>query len=133
MLLSKILPSLLREVSLVPRKDLALACCFLGVISHVSYFRRKERDGQAVEFVFALIGIPLTILSLFYATLHITLYESFGLTSVVVGPYIIGLYTSIVVYRLWFHPRMFISPLFPSVPYAPDYTRNYHGYLLQER
>ena len=76
----------------------------LGVLSHVVYFRRGEHHKETLPYLqlFAA-SIPLSALALAHF-LHFTYAQAILRAICIVGSFLGGVWTSMIIYRAFFHP-----------------------------
>ena len=91
-----------------------VAATAAGVGSHLSYFIHGEHHMEAP---FLVLLLPLYFLAVFVSqTSSDDVYQGLKTSTLVCGTYAAALYTSIVVYRLFFHQlRKFPGPAFAKV------------------
>lgn len=119
------------------RDDLTRACAaaaVTGFLSHVLYFIRGYRDMQAfhifVGHVLAYTGITAGVAT------QSGISRAFVVSAAVFTAYLASLFTSIVTYRLFFHPlRHFPGPLAAKMTrfYGPWTARNRQMHLEQKK
>ena len=89
-----------------------LSCGIAGVASHLCYFIRGEhirQIGRTATFVFAL---PVTFTALRVQFFDVPLGLAYRLTFLMAFAFAIGLFSSITLYRAFFHPlRQFAGPV----------------------
>ncbi|KAK3998210.1 Tryprostatin B 6-hydroxylase [Cladorrhinum sp. PSN332] len=119
------------------RDDLTRACAvaaITGFLSHVLYFVRGYRDMQAFGI---LIGHSLAYAGLTTAiTTQTGISRGFLISTAVFATYLFSLFTSIIIYRLFFHPlRHFPGPFAAKCTrfYGPWQARNGQLHLEQEK
>ncbi|KAI1755314.1 cytochrome P450 [Xylaria castorea] len=95
----------------IPLGSVAALSAVAGVVSHLSYFIHGEHMLTAYRLVMlALFGPPTTV-ALLHTLAGSSLSYAVQLTSVGYGAYMTALFTSILVYRAFFHPlRHFPGP-----------------------
>jgi hypothetical protein len=98
-----------------------------GILSHLVYFIRGEHHQYAHRWIKrALAGIAAVVI----ATLHLTDWQplpSLILTALISTSYFLGLYSSIGIYRVFFHPlRRFKGPFWARA------SNLYHMYIIRK-
>src|ERR1700759_4536365 len=90
--------------------QIALGGIALGVLSHWAYFIRGEHHLQALRYFIAALTFPtLAVVSL--VSLSVPLLVAVKQTTVLYTTFFTGLYSSVFVYRVFFHPlRSFPGP-----------------------
>ena len=112
----------------LPREAVGCAAmAAVGVLSHLLYFIRGDHNRYAHRWITrALTGIA----ALGLVVLHLEHYDVLRaavLTSLFAPSYFVGLYTSITVYRLFFHPlRRFPGPFWARL------SNLYHMWLIRK-
>ncbi|KAI0532394.1 cytochrome P450 monooxygenase-like protein [Xylaria digitata] len=82
-----------------------------GVVSHLAYFIHGEHMLTAYKLVIAALLCPPTVIALLTILAGLPLSHAVLLTSISYGAYMTALFTSILVYRAFFHPlRSFPGP-----------------------
>ena len=106
--------------------DLLITACpvaaLLGILSHLLYFIRGERHAQALAiFQLTIIIVSLSVVALIQL-FDYGLISAIQATACVSTSYISSLWTSMVVYRVFFHPLRH----FPGPPLA-KLSKFYHS------
>ncbi|KAI5784457.1 cytochrome P450 [Pyronema domesticum] len=121
------LTSAVTAIGNLPTNQLASGAAILGVLSHWTYFIHDERDRQAWEYLLTLIGTPPVLVSLVHFSGGKTIGDAGYIIAVATGSFLVALYGSIIVYRLWFHPLR----KFPGPPMA-RLTKVYYAYKYSQ-
>lgn len=83
-----------------------------GVASHLVYFIHGEHHMDAPVFFCLALILPFLLLFYCIGLLHLGLWPAAGLTAATLGAYWTAIFTSITIYRLFFHRlRRFPGPL----------------------
>lgn len=82
---------------------LAVAAATCGLLSHIFYFIHGERHTNAIAIVKTYILLPPASVAALYYGLHLDIAFAFRLVATVVGAFTCSLWTSILVYRIFFH------------------------------
>jgi hypothetical protein len=85
-----------------------------GITSHVGYFIRDEHHMSGPGIIAIAFASPILLFSLIlrYAAVE-SYYQAGMITAYAIGSYVAGLISSILVYRLLFHPlRKFPGPFY---------------------
>jgi len=86
----------------------------LGIASHLLYFIRGEHHNSAPVLASLVPTSWIILLSVFIRTE--TMLESSKLSSALLSSFALGLYSSIITYRLFFHPlKNFPGPFFAKI------------------
>lgn len=89
-----------------------LSSCLAGVASHLCYFIRGEHHRQIRNIAIFVLGIAVTITALQVQIFDVPLGHAHRLTSLMASAYAVGLFSSITLYRAFFHPlRQFAGPV----------------------
>ncbi|KAB2572194.1 putative benzoate 4-monooxygenase cytochrome p450 protein [Lasiodiplodia theobromae] len=89
----------------------ALCAVIAGVSLHLGVFIRGEWEKYVAQLVLLQLNAPLALLAALVAFFDQTLYQAAATTALLTASFSIGLYGSIAVYRLFFHPlRGFWGP-----------------------
>ncbi|KAL1638555.1 hypothetical protein SLS58_008768 [Diplodia intermedia] len=89
----------------------ALCASIAGVSLHLGVFIRGEWEKYISQLVLLQFGGPLAVLASLVAFLNLPLYRAVATTALLTASFSVGLYGSIAVYRLFFHPlRKFYGP-----------------------
>lgn len=88
----------------LPLYQLSLASFAAAVASHTTYFCHSDRDLIAKEIFLVAVFSPLVIQSLFQFYLNLPFWSCVELTSTIYGSFLVGMWSSMIVYRIWFHP-----------------------------
>ncbi|KAH0615346.1 uncharacterized protein H6S33_000982 [Morchella sextelata] len=122
----------------LPLYQLSLISFTTAVTSHITYFCHSERDLIAKQIFLVAIFAPLAVQSLFQFHLKLPFWSCVELTSTIYGSFLLGMWSSMVVYRIWFHPlRNFPGPFWAKVtkfwiPYTHWKTNwQYHLVMLE--
>jgi hypothetical protein len=99
-----------------------------GVLSHVGYFIHGERMLIAPSLVVAAITGPPIIVGLTRTLTSLSLYDAVQLTFVGYGAYLTALFTSMLIYRVFFHPLRH----FPG-PKAARLSQFYHFFRVRAK
>lgn len=82
-----------------------------GVVSHLGYFIRGEHMLTAYRLVTLALFGPPAVVALLTSFAGLSFSHAAALTSVSYGAYMVALFTSILIYRAFFHPlRHFAGP-----------------------
>lgn len=73
-----------------------------GVLLHLLYFRRGEHHRQALQYFIALLSFPVLATASQYA-LGVHMLRAIEQTGCFYAAFLTGLYTSLVLYRAFFH------------------------------
>lgn len=99
------------SIMAIPLASVAALSTIAGVISHLSYFIHGEHMLNAYKLVIIALFGPPTIVALLNTLAGLPLSYAVQLTAVSYGAYMAALFTSILVYRAFFHPlRHFAGP-----------------------
>lgn len=103
--------SILVGTTNLPLEQLSILSIVLAFTSHFAFFIRSERDSYFKVFFSSLLLAPTAI----FSTLHLYLGQSLVKSSIITGTllvsFLLGLSTSILAYRILFHPlRHFPGP-----------------------
>lgn len=83
-----------------------------GLASHLVYFIHGEHHMEAPAFFCLAFISPFLLLFYCIGWLHLGLWAAFGLTAATLGAYWTAIFTSITIYRVFFHRlRRFPGPL----------------------
>ena len=86
-------------------------CAFAGILSHLGFFIRAEHHLRGTVYARLACAVFITILSLQVHIYSLPFKQAFIDTSAIAAAYTIALVTSIIVYRIFFHPlRHFPGP-----------------------
>jgi hypothetical protein len=88
----------------LPLEQVALLCASLGVLSHLGYFIRGEYLFEAPWLLLAAVALPPLVVFLLVQYAHFTLQSAATTTIVGWAAYVVAFFTSIIIYRLFFHP-----------------------------
>ncbi len=103
------------------------AMAAVGVLSHLVYFIRGDHNRYAHRWITrALTGVAALGLVVLYLE-HFDFVRAAVLTSLFAPSYFVGLYTSITIYRLFFHPLR----RFPG-PFLCRLSNLYHMWLIRK-
>ena len=97
-----------------------------GVISHLGYFIHGEHHMQAPKLLRLYSVLPLIVFLLELSTYAQGFQEAFSATVAVVLSYATSLFSSIVIYRLFFHRLRD----FPG-PFPAKITKIYHAWRVR--
>lgn len=97
---------------LVDNPFLPALCAVIGGVSlHLGVFIRGEWEKYVAQLVLLQLNAPLALLAALVAFFNQTIYQAAATTALLTASISIGLYGSIAVYRLFFHPlRGFWGP-----------------------
>lgn len=84
--------------------QVAILCAILGVASHLGYFIRGEHLRAAPWLVSAAVLLPPLFVLLLVQYVQFTILSAMATTAVGWTAYIASLFTSMTVYRVFFHP-----------------------------
>jgi hypothetical protein len=106
--------------------QIALSGITLGVLSHWAYFIRGEHHLQALRYFIAALSFPtLAVVSL--VSLSVPLLNAVTQTTVLYTTFFTGLYSSMFLYRVFFHPlRSFPGPFWAKVSKLWHATQVFH-------
>lgn len=118
------------SIVMIKMEDLAKPCAIAaaaGISSHLLYFIRGEHHQYADRWITrVLTGVA----TLSLVVLHFTRYQlvlTTILTILLTTSYFVGLYTSMGVYRMFFHPlRKFTGPVWAPL------SNIYHSYIIRK-
>ena len=89
-----------------------LACCLAGVASHLCYFIRGEHHRHVGRLATFVVVVPVTFTALIVQFSDIPLGLACRLTFLMTSAYAAGLFSSITIYRAFFHRlRQFPGPV----------------------
>jgi len=137
-----VIPELLGEAlsSLILDEHSLTQPCLLaagsGVLSHLIYFIHGIKDNKGLEIVLALLTLQCFLLITIFAYTQ-SVASAVRLTGYLEFAYLSGLYTSMTIYRVFFHRlRRFSGPLMAKISktgYGFYMARNsqYHVELLK--
>jgi hypothetical protein len=74
----------------------------LGVISHQAYFKHGEHHRQSFEYFIAFLGFPIVAAGLLIS-FGVPIFLALQQTTTFYSCYLGGIYTSLLIYRLFFH------------------------------
>jgi hypothetical protein len=80
------------------------AAALSGVVAHLGFFKRVEVDRHPLLIVFAFLGAPFALKKLLSTYFQEYAEITVGTSCLVVGYFLLSLWTSILVYRAFFHP-----------------------------
>ncbi|KAH8197541.1 hypothetical protein TruAng_008277 [Truncatella angustata] len=107
--------------------EVALIGAGLGITSHLGYFIRGEFVESAPRLLIVALATPPASVALLTAYTHLSLAGAIKITTIGYGAYSAALVTSMVMYRLFFHPlRHFHGPKFATI------TQMYHAYQISQ-
>lgn len=119
------LPCSLTYTMELPLPQIAVLCACLGIVSHVGYFIRGEHLSSALYYFSAAFAVPGLSVLLLVTCVSVRPLQAVVATSVGYAAFLGALYTSMVVYRLLFHPLRH----FPGPKLAPIIQR-YHAHQV---
>jgi hypothetical protein len=117
-------------IVMIKMEDIAKPCAIAaaaGISSHLLYFIRGEHHQYAHRWITrVLTGIATLSLVILHFTRYQVLLTTI-LTILLTISYFVGLYTSMGVYRMFFHPlRKFTGPLWAPL------SNIYHSYIIRK-
>ena len=102
------------------------SCCLAGIASHLCYFIRGEHHRPIGTIATFFVVIPVTITALQVQFFDIPLGLACWFTFLIASAYAIGLFSSIAIYRVFFHPlRQFVGPVAMRITKLAHIYRSY--------
>jgi len=108
--IAALLQSLFSAVSRLPALQIALGAAALGIASHHAYFIHGERDAAVWTYFLLLLGTPSTLTALLFLFADAALQHAVAVAATATAAFLSALAISILVYRLYFHPRTSPAP-----------------------
>ncbi|KAL4806737.1 cytochrome P450 [Aspergillus unguis] len=107
---------------------MSLTAALVGILSHVFYFRRGEHHLHGVFYLQLLVAVIIASVAFLVLAEH-TLSTALSTTFHFVSSYLLGLYTSLLTYRIILHPLTpFPGPLLPRL--STVFTSTPHSHSL---
>ncbi|KAE8137863.1 cytochrome P450 [Aspergillus pseudotamarii] len=98
------------------KENPALHAFAFGVLTHLLYFRFGEHHLYPTRYIYGYIGSFICIAAFLYNAEEIPFNSAFSRSLYLVFTHLLGLYSSLVIYRLLFHPlRCFPGPFLSKV------------------